>query len=78
MWVLNGYAIVEEAEVLAQIIESGAQVTIPTPDQLAQWRDIARPIADKVMPTLVDQEFIDTTVAAIERVSAEVEGRLTR
>lgn len=78
MWVLNGFAIIEEAEVLAQIIESGATVTIPTPDQLAQWRDIARPVADEVMPTLVEQEFIDTTVEAIERVSAEVEGRLTR
>lgn len=75
MWVNNGYAILEEADVLEKMVESGATVTIPTPEELAQWRDTARPVAEEVMRTLVDDEFISTTFAAIDRIAASVDAR---
>lgn len=77
VWVNNGYSIVEENKVMADIQEMGIQIAVPTAAQLQEWQDVAQPVAEEVMGELVDAEFIRVTQDAIERVTSGIENRKT-
>ncbi|MBD3897569.1 TRAP transporter substrate-binding protein [Halomonas sp. ML-15] len=77
-WVNNGYAIAEENQVLVEIQEMGIEVAVPNAEQLEEWQSVASPVAEDVMAELVDEEFIEVTQEAIERVSTRIDNRKTQ
>lgn len=78
MWVNHGHKITAEAEVLEQIREAGITVVAPTPTQLAEWQALAMPVGESVVSQIVDEDFKDATLAAIERVQANLDRRAGR
>lgn len=75
VWVANGHKIVGEAEVLNKIRADGINVHVPTPSELAQWQEIARPVGESVVSQVVGADFRDATLEAIDRVSNELNMR---
>lgn len=75
IWVANGHKIVGEAEVLTRIRADGINVHVPTPGELAQWQEIARPVGERVISEVVAPNFRDATLEAIERINAQLSER---
>jgi TRAP-type C4-dicarboxylate transport system substrate-binding protein len=68
--VQNGAAITEEQEALQQARDAGNTVTVLTPEELAQWQEVAFPIGQEFIASELDAEFAQTTMAALERIRA--------
>lgn len=58
----------DDLAALRNMIEAGVTVTVPTTAEMQQWQDLATPVAVQFLEAEIDQEVIDGTFAALERV----------
>lgn len=66
----DAYAYGADMEALRLIIEDGNTVYDPTAEEIAQWREVAEPVARGFIEDVADPELIEATFAAVERIEA--------
>jgi len=70
---VNGVKADDEA--LDKMRDAGKIIYTPTTEELQKWQEKAVPIAQKFIYEEVDEEYIEETLAAIERVKLSLETR---
>lgn len=75
MWVNHGHGITTEQAVITTMREAGVNVYIPTASELEQWRELAEPVGRRVIEEEVPANFIERTLAAIDRIRSNLDSR---
>lgn len=66
--VQNAIALIEDNAALQTIIDAGITVVEPTPEERAQWRELAEPVGVRFVEETAGSDFIDATRDAVARV----------
>jgi TRAP-type C4-dicarboxylate transport system substrate-binding protein len=65
----DAYAYGADAEALQLILDDGNTVYEPTAAEVEQWRAAAEPVARRFIEETANTEFIDATLAAVDRIA---------
>jgi TRAP-type C4-dicarboxylate transport system substrate-binding protein len=68
----NSVSYMDTHSALQQIIDAGNDVYVPTEAELQEWQDIAIPAGREFIEEEVSADFIDATMAALERTRERV------
>ncbi|HUP49722.1 MAG TPA: TRAP transporter substrate-binding protein [Thermoanaerobaculia bacterium] len=66
--VQNAYALQEDNKALQLIIDAGKQVTEPTLEERAQWREQSAEVSERFIGEVADAEFVRATLDAVSRI----------
>lgn len=70
--VSNALAFMDSDAAIQKMIEAGDQVYQPTPAELAEWQELAEPVGRSFLEKEVSPDYIEATLAAIERTKERV------
>lgn len=71
----NVLGVIAEDEALDKMRNAGKMIYTPTSEELQKWQEKAVPIAQKFIYEEVSEEYIEETLAALERVKLSLETR---
>lgn len=67
----NATVVQDNLDALQNMIDAGVTVTVPTPEEIQQWQELATPVAVEYLKSEIDQEVIDATFESLDRVRGE-------
>lgn len=64
----NATVVQDDLDALENMIGAGVTISVPTPAEIEQWQELATPTATEYLESEIDEEVIDATFSALERI----------
>lgn len=64
----NATVVQDDLAALSNMIEAGVTVTVPTSAEMAEWQELATPVATQFLESEISADVIEATFGALERV----------